>query len=142
MEQWRRDRLLQFCVDLVAACHDVTRDARTIHDLLFEDPGLEPPYPHEQLQRMHAATATIRLLSQELDPLATTWIQAVLGVVQAAFRDDGTFEKAQGDAAQLEGEFQRAAHDLLTGIDRPRGLRVRPGCTERFRRRISPPPTE
>ena len=141
-EQWRRDRLLQFCVDLIAACNDVTREARTIHDLLYVDPGLEPPYPNEQIHRMRAATATIRLLSQELEGPATNWTLFVMKVVQAAVRDDGTFEDEYKHAAHLEGVFQRAAHDRLTGIDRPlpapAGLsRIRPGVINRLRRRLS-----
>jgi hypothetical protein len=142
-EQWRRDRLLQFCVDLIAACHEVTTEARTIHDKLYEDPGLEPPYPLEQIQRMQAATATIRLLSQELDWPATNWTRFVVQVVNAAVQNDGTFEEAHGHAAHLEGVFQRAAHDRLTGIDRPltapRGLRVRPSLGTKLRTRLWPP---
>ncbi len=90
-EQWRRDRLLQFCIDLLAASHDVMAAARGMHEELQKDSSAEPPYPNEPIQRMQAAAATIRLPSHELDWPATNYISFVLGTTSRYVRTYGSF---------------------------------------------------
>ena len=64
LEQWRRERLLEFCSDLLAAGNEIT-------DFAWESG------PTATVQRMRRAFASILLLSEELGDAANAYVEAV-----------------------------------------------------------------
>jgi hypothetical protein len=112
LAQWRRDRLLQFCADLLAACNEVTDKAQDILN------GEDVPYPREEMRRLMHAYQCVHLLSRELDKAASKCGTAHAALLRDAY---GRAANPQADpdfmAANLAaGRFASDAHDLLRGI--------------------------
>lgn len=126
--QWRRDRLLQFCSDLIAACHEVISRAGRIHDAMPEiDAAHDPQYPHDEVQRMQHAVGTVRLLSEGLEPFAFELEKSVMSLLGKATKDEGAFMVAYGTAGEAEGKFQKAAYEELRGHEPQWWVRMRAG---------------
>jgi hypothetical protein len=107
LAQWRRDRLLTFCVDLVSAGRDLS--------VRLSKP--EDPYPQELVQRLDDGVAGILLLAgQELDKLAFAYQSAVLDVVddsRGVTPGRTAAKPVLQVAAENEGAFLWTANNLL-----------------------------
>jgi hypothetical protein len=117
LAQWRRDRLLQFCADLVAAGRElVGRRWET------DDPRR---YPTETIQRLDHAVACVLLLGgQDLDKPAFAYQGAVLDALNAAIGPDSDSQKKEQTlktAVEAQANFLWLAHNLLLdSAEKPR----------------------
>jgi hypothetical protein len=109
LAQWRRERLLEFCSDLLAAGNEII-------DVAWDYAGGEL-YPTEETQRLQRAFASILLLSDELSDDARAYSDAVhdaLAEVMKAIRDnannrperEATRKKAQGAGGRFTAKAQ------------------------------------
>lgn len=85
---WRRDRLLDFCAELIAAGQEASRESRKVADELAADPESQPPYPHEATEHLHRALGSVRLLSPGLADPAADYASAVIEVVDHSIKED------------------------------------------------------
>jgi hypothetical protein len=89
------------------------------------DDAHDPNFPHEEVQRMQHAMGSVRLLSEKLEPFVYELGRSMMVLVGAATKDDDTFTAAHGNAAEVEGRFQRAAYEELKRVEPSRWARVR-----------------
>jgi hypothetical protein len=109
-EQWRRERLLEFCADLVAA-------GRELVGLHWETK--ERRYPIEAVHRLDHAVACVLLLGgTDLDDPAFAYQSAVLDAINAQFAPDSDPQRVQAtlkSATDCQATFLWLAHNLLLG---------------------------
>jgi hypothetical protein len=110
LEQWRRDKLLGFCSDLVAATAELTQFS-----------NWNKPFPEEKAQRMRITQKCVLLLSEELSTPLDALASTALDLAQKLSQDAGPIIRA--DTARLavqvqqrEKEFVDAARDLLLNV--------------------------
>ena len=97
LAQWRRDRLLQFCSDLMAAGNEIV-------DFAWE--SRTSAYPNAQVQRMRRAFASILLLSEELADDANGYVHAVEITLVAFMRN---VDKGAADVDHLDDDVLASA---------------------------------
>ena len=110
LAQWRRDRLLQFCADLLAAGAELEDVARTAAG------GEDVPYPREAFNHVRLARSRVMLLSEELGDIAYAFTKAAMELaVEGRKRplDLQSFLGMAGKLGQNQGRFLRAAHNHL-----------------------------
>jgi hypothetical protein len=111
LAQWRRERLLQFCADLVAVGGELADLGRTAPDR----------YPIEIAQRFRNAVACVLLLGgEDLSDAAFDYQEAVTaasGGRLAATEDRSKRDEAYTAAAASQANFMWLAHNLL--VDTP-----------------------
>lgn len=110
LAQWRRDRLLQFCADLLAAGAELEDVARTAAG------GEEVPYPREAFNHIRLARSRVMLLSEELGDIAFAFTKAAMELAVEGRRrplDLQSFLDMAGKLGQSQGRFLRAAHNHL-----------------------------
>jgi hypothetical protein len=134
LAQWRRDQLLRFCADLLAAGAEATEAATDIHM------GSEVIYPKEMMRRFQHASGCVRLLTDELEEPALAYVESLNEVLDTAPPEEGKdaeFGAAVPNAHNCALLFQVAARGVLlampkqpTFVERIRsawaGLRPRP----------------
>ncbi len=106
LAQWRRDRLLQYCADLVAAGVQLSE---------YED----KEFPHEASTRLQHAKACVFMLSEELSDPAQGYLIATLELLREKFRvpeDKKRHDAATKKYGKAEGRFLRDAHDYLRDL--------------------------
>jgi hypothetical protein len=110
--QWRRDRLLQFCADLLAAGDEVVTEAREME----EERETKIPrraYPAAAIHRLQHSLGCVRLLSAELSPVATYYVTSAIDVLTVAEGSGAEFNAGIGRYGNASGKFQRAAYEHL-----------------------------
>jgi hypothetical protein len=107
LAQWRRDRLLTYCVDLISGGREISVRVWRPQD----------PYPQEAVQRLDDAVGGILLLGgQELDDLAFAYQSAVLDALNDQLGVAARPQNAKPPlevAANAQGAFLWKAHNLL-----------------------------
>jgi hypothetical protein len=121
--QWRRDRLLQFCADFLAASGSVVEVGRQIQD------GKQPDYPVDAVGRLEHAYACICLLSDVLAESAHNHLVATVGLMTKTQADIGP---PMEDSAKTRGLFLRSALNLLND------LAPQPNVWQRVQSKIAP----
>src|SRR2546426_196849 len=84
LEQWRRERLLEFCADLVAAGSKASGGGKT-------------KWTFDEMNRLDHAIGCIRLLSEDLARPALNYQGAIFGVVRAVLNKESDLD-AKSDA--------------------------------------------
>lgn len=115
LAEWRRDQLLQFCADLLAAGREIT-DRSGLILAEFEEPRADP----EPVTRIDHARACVELLSKELSDPAQEYCRAVVKAFAAAFAepiDKKELRSAIRAADDQQRLFTHTARDLL--LDTP-----------------------
>lgn len=114
LAQLRRDRLLQFCADLLAAGGELLR----ANVVKVEDRR----YPVETMQRFaHAVACVVLLGGQDLDEPAFAHQDAVLAAFGEAVdpnSDPSKQDQALKAAATCQAQFMWLAHNLLLNTPR------------------------
>lgn len=125
--QWRRDQLLQFCADLLAAGGEVVDVANALKR------GEKQDWPTDALRRVSHAYECISLLSRELSSLANNYRSAVLAHLAAAPKGGkvGELTKEDADVVDAFALFTASAHVVL--LD----LRTQPTRWHDLRRQIA-----
>ncbi len=95
-EQWRRERLLEFCADLLAAGTELYDLGGVIRA------GDDVPYPAEAARKLMHSYQCVHLLSRELSPTANRCATAYMAVIRDAYGH-------AGDAAQPAPNFDTAS---------------------------------
>ncbi len=113
LAQWQRERLLEFCADLLAAGGD-------LRDASWEiGQGNDVPYPAETMRNLAHAYACVTLLSQELSNFANRSATAYADLVRRAYAKAGNPDQPAPDfdaAATNAGRFAREANHVLLGV--------------------------
>jgi hypothetical protein len=117
LAQWRRERLLEFCADLLAA-------GRQLMDTGWEIEAKhgDVMYPIESTQQLGHAYACVTLLSDELNDSAHELVMAHMDLVRRAYAKAGDPQQPSPDvdaASRSAGRFARAARDVI--MDFPSG---------------------
>ncbi len=115
LEQWRRDKLLQYCSDLLAAAREIS--GLTMRIL----PGAEVQVPQEKLDQLYHLRWCILLLSEELSaPLQAYYVAASRFAKEyrktVAITAGFSFIELAKNFQESEEEFAYAARDLLLGV--------------------------
>jgi hypothetical protein len=115
LAQWRRERLLEFCANLVAA-------GRELLWLLVESG--ERRYPSETVRRFDHAVACVLLVGgTDLDTPVFAYQSAVLDAVNAALAADPQKQtKAYETAIERQASLLVMAHNLLLDTAQSQGL--------------------
>jgi hypothetical protein len=115
LEQWRREKLLAFCADFLAASGEIINVGQSIQD--FKN----PPFPTEIVGRFMQAHAGICLLSDQLAASAQKVLTSALKIlVEGPVVTDNLAESSPAIARTYatRGLFLRAAHDFLLNLPR------------------------
>jgi hypothetical protein len=111
LAQWRRDRLLVFCADLIAAGRELLGQG-------WEEEQRQ--YPTDAVRRLDQALALVLLLGgQDLDDPAFAYQGKVMDALNAAVALDGDPEKRDQTvktALEAQASFLWLAHNLLLAI--------------------------
>jgi hypothetical protein len=113
LAQWRRDRLLEFCTDLIASGGELVDLGWDITE------GQDVPYPVETMRKLQHAVARISLLSIELRKPSSNAATAYADVLKRAYEhaNDPNKPGADFDAASTTVvEFTKIAHRILVDI--------------------------
>ena len=108
LAQWRRDRLLQYCSDILTVSNELfaARPAPGV-------PGNSTP-PIETLRQLNRALYHVMLLGDELMGPANAYVDAAINVANSRFRNPGAnHDAATRKFGRSQGLFLRAAHDHL-----------------------------
>ncbi len=118
LAQWRRDRLLQFSSDLMAAGIEIENYARTVHA------GGQAESAIQAEDRLNHAFNCIKLLSSELDSNAFQYVRAILLVQNEALKlqvaEAGTTKETlsakMSSVAEPEVAFTMQARKLMLAL--------------------------
>jgi hypothetical protein len=117
LAQWRRDRLLVFCGDLIAAGRELLGQG-------WEGEG-QRGYPTETVRRFDGAVALVLLLGgQDLDDPTFAYqgkVMDALNAVVAPKSDSEKQQQTQKAALEAQAQFLWLAHNLL--LDLPQNPR-------------------
>ena len=116
LAQWRRDRLLEFCADLLAACNVIGEKGQDIVD------GLDVPYPEEDMRELLHAQQCVRLLGRPIADSAYKCAVAYAAVLRDAYGKAGNPQAANPNfdsANHAAGRFAADAHDFILGGKKP-----------------------
>jgi hypothetical protein len=129
LAQWQRDRLLQYCSDLLAAAGEIVDVGRDIQE------GKQPPFPYEASRRMEHAVGGISLLSFQLHNPASDFAKKTLEIMKEPHMQLSAghhLTPAMDRSAKARGLYMRRSHDLLMNI------RPRPSPLHRAWARVKP----
>lgn len=109
LAQWRREKLLEYCSDLVAGSNAMTAVIGQIEGGTADSASAEI---HSLLQ----AYGAIALLSVELQPIAMTVVDAQMASLREARTDEPTMDEMDARVARAVTGFILAARDILNAI--------------------------
>jgi hypothetical protein len=109
LAQWRREKLLEYCSDLVAGSNAMTAVIGQIEGGTADSASAEM---HNLLQ----AYGAIALLSVELQPVAKTVVDAQVASLSEARTDEPMMDEVDARVARALTRFTLAARDILNAI--------------------------